>query len=393
MQARIPEAAGGEVLIPILADLGTDHRCHKLAVSLKRLGYRPVVLCDRPLHPPGAAWEGIEIRILTPRSHYQGFLAAFLRFLVRLTPILLATRSRLWIVEDLPPLFWTALLGRLRGARVIYDAREIILETPMIRERRSRRILWGLWHGAGLALVDTLFTVGPTAEAYYRRRYPRKRILQLPNAPFAGKPGMTPPEIGPPVPGQGRLVFQGAMRWGTGLEETLRALAESPGRSLSLFGFGPEADALRAQAASLGLASPGGPPGQGDRARFEGVVPFEALHALLQGFHVGVHMMRPAMPGYDLTLANKIFDYIHAGLPVLLGPTTANRDLLARRRIGVIAASYAEVDILAALEELERDWEGYRAACREARSAWCWEAFEENIAAALEGRPGPGREL
>lgn len=386
----------GEVLVPVMADLGTDHRCHKLALSLRRLGYRPVLLCDRPLHPLGPAWQGIEVRILTPASHYRGFLSAYLRFLLRLVPILSATRSRLWIVEDLPPLFLAALIGKLRGARVVYDAREIILETPMIKDRPLRRFLWGLWHAGGLALVDTLFAVGPTAQAYYRKLYPKKRVLLLPNVPFgaphtapdaaaaAAKPaGIAAPEPDdartPPGPAGTRLVFQGALRWGTGLKELLPALARAPRASLALYGFGPEDAELRAQAASLGLS---------DRVRFEGVVPFESLHGLLRGFHVGVHLMRPANDGYDLTLANKIFDYLHAETPVLLGPTTANKDLVARHRIGVVVASYAAEDILEALETLERDWEVLRSACRAAKAAWRWEAFEPNLRFALEGTPG-----
>jgi glycosyltransferase involved in cell wall biosynthesis len=176
------------------------------------------------------------------------------------------------------------------------------------------------------------------------------------------------------VPGKARLVFQGAMRWGTGLEELLRALARDPGRTLSLFGFGPETDALKALAASLGL---------GDRVRFEGTVPFEDLASRLRDFHIGVHLMKPAMPGYDLTLANKVFDYAHAGLPVLLGPTTANRDLLARKAVGVAVTGYTPAQILAGLAELEKGWEGFRTACLEARRLWCWEAFEGNIEAAL----------
>jgi hypothetical protein len=76
-----------------------------------------------------------------------------------------------------------------------------------------------------------------------------------------------------------------------------------------------------------------------------------------------------------------------------VGPSsTANRDLVARRRIGAVAASDSPEDILAALAELEAGWEGFRRACREAREAWCWEAFEPNISAALEGGPGD-REL
>lgn len=362
-----------------MADLGTDHRCHKLAVSLERLGYRPVLLCDRPLHPLGAAWQGIEVRVLTPSSHYRGFLSTFARFLLRLAPILLTTRSRLWIVEDLPPLFLAALIGRLRGARVVYDAREIILETPMIKDRPLRRFLWGLWHAGGLALVDTMFAVGPTAQAYYRRLYPKKRVLLLPNVPFGAEGPEHADDRRPPGPAGTRLVFQGALRWGTGLKELLPALAKAPRASLTLYGFGPEDEELRAQAASLGLS---------DRVRFEGVVPFESLHGLLRGFHVGVHLMRPANDGYDLTLANKIFDYLHAETPVLLGPTTANKDLIARHRIGVVTASYDPADILRALEALEKDWEAFRAGCRAAQAVWRWEAFEPNLRAALEGTTG-----
>jgi glycosyltransferase involved in cell wall biosynthesis len=380
-----PASDRGEVLLAVLADLGTDHRCFKLASSLKRLGYRPVLLCDRPLHTLGAAWEGMDIRILTPKSHYQGFLPAFLVFLLRLTPILLSTSSRLWISVDLPPLFWVALLGRLRGARVVYDGREIILETPMIRERPLRRLLWGLWHRAGLALADAMWVVGPTAEAWYRERHPGLRLLQLPNVPFGTEGnGEATSAAHAPESGKAALVFQGAMRWGTGLEDLLAALATDPGRGLTLFGFGPETDALKKLASAPGLA---------DRVRFEGTVPFEALHARLTAFHIGVHLMKPALPGYDLTLANKIFDYAHAGLPVLLGPTSANRDLLARKRIGVEVADYSAGSILAAIAELERDWEAFRAACLGAAKEWRWEAFEGNIEAALEGRSGAGRTL
>jgi glycosyltransferase involved in cell wall biosynthesis len=187
-----------------------------------------------------------------------------------------------------------------------------------------------------------------------------------------------------PEAGKAALVFQGAMRWGTGLEDLLAALATDAGRTLSLFGFGPGTEALKTQAATLGIA---------DRVRFEGTVPFEILHARLKVFHVGVHLMKPALPGYDLTLANKIFDYAHAGLPVLLGPTAANRDLLARRRIGVAVADYSPAAILVAIAELEKDWETYRAACLEAAKEWRWEAFEGNIESALEGRSGAGRTL
>lgn len=377
---------GGEVLIPILADLGTDHRCFKIAASLKAKGYRPVILCDRPLNPLGKAWDGLDVRILTGASHYHGFLPAFLIFLIRLTPILLSTRSRFWIVEDVPPLFLAALLGRLRGVKVVYDAREIILETPMVKDRPLRRLLWGLWHDGGMAMVDTLYAVSPSALSYLRMRYPRKRILLLPNVPRASTPAERNRPDGSPTPGTGtrmpptrgsgtRLIYQGALRPGSGLQETLRALARAPRFSLSIYGFGPEEGELRALADSLGLAG---------RVRLHGVVPFESLPRLIAEAHIGLHLLRPTCLSFDLTLSNKVFDYMHGETPMLLGPTSAHRDLVEGNRVGVVAASLGEADILAGLETLEQDWDRFQTACRAAQAEWSWETFEGNLLAPLK---------
>src|SRR5690606_11017529 len=74
-----------QVLLALLTDLSVDHRCHKWARTLRDAGYEPVILCDQPLHPPGAAWDGFEIRILTRPSHQRRFFPAFFGFLWKLT--------------------------------------------------------------------------------------------------------------------------------------------------------------------------------------------------------------------------------------------------------------------------------------------------------------------
>src|SRR5690606_18089809 len=49
-----------EILLAILTDLSVDHRCYKWAQSLRAAGYRPVIYCDKPAHPPGPAWRSEE---------------------------------------------------------------------------------------------------------------------------------------------------------------------------------------------------------------------------------------------------------------------------------------------------------------------------------------------
>ena len=68
---------------------------------------------------------------------------------------------------------------------------------------------------------------------------------------------------------------------------------------------------------------------------------------------------------------------------MLLGPTAANRDLLSRARIGVIAPSLSEEDILAGLDAITAEWENFRMGCRAAAQTWNWTAYEPDLAEML----------
>lgn len=367
-----PSAARPEVLLAILTDLSVDHRCHKWARSLRDAGYAPVIYCDRPLHPLGAAWDGFDVRVLTRESHQQRFFPAFLEFLRRLTPVLWRTRAKVWVSLDAPPFFWLALWGKLLGRTVVYDSHELYLETPLVLNRPSRRVFWALWERGGFALTDRAVTVSPAIVERLREEHPRTRFHLLPNMPIlpSGPSGSAafPPSSAPPLSdGPVRLVFQGGLRIATGLPELFTAMAVRPAlraTTIDVYGGGSEEGALRAAAAPLG-----------SRARFHGSVPFETLPGKMAEAHVGVHLMQPVCGSFALTWANKVFDYAQAGLPVLLSDNPAHRALLAEFPVGVTADSFSPESVGRALEDLLARYETHAAASRAAREQWHWSAF------------------
>jgi glycosyltransferase involved in cell wall biosynthesis len=360
-----------EVLLAILTDLGTDHRCFKLAESLRRLGVRPVIYCDRPSRAPGPAWAGIEIRVLTRESHQRRFLPVFLSFLFHLTPVLWRTRAEVWISLDAPPLFWLALWGKLRRREVVYDSHELFLETPLVLNRPSRRVFWWLWEGGGFALIRKAVTVSPAILERLRRRHPRVDFYLLPNMPFLS-PGV--PGDRPPPSRETRLVFQGGLRTATGLPELFTAMKTLPELRLDVYGAGSESGRLAEAARGAEV---------GERVVFHGAVPFERLPDLLRGAHVGIHLMQPVCGSFALTWANKIFDYVHELLPVLLSDNPAHRELLREFRIGVAVDSFSPGAIARGLEGLLDDYENFAAECRRAREHWHWEACAKGLPAFL----------
>jgi glycosyltransferase involved in cell wall biosynthesis len=379
-----PPARSGapEVLIAILTDLSTDHRCWKWAVSLRDAGYRPVIYCDRPLHPLGDAWADFDVRVITRASHLRGFFPVFFRYLLRLLPVLLTTRARVWVAMDAPPLFWLSFWGRLRGRKVTYDAHELFLETPMVRARASRRLFWKLWEDGGLALAKRCVTVSPGILAKLEARHPKVRFHLLPNMPSGELEAIAPlgarPSEGDPsgtTASPVRIVYQGGLRKASGLPELIAALGSRPGIVLDIYGGGGEEGALREAARAAGIA---------DRVRLHGVVPFEKLQDLMAGAHAGIHLVQPTCESFALTLSNKIFDYTRAGVPVLFSDNPAHRLLLREFPVGVVADAYSPEAVGAALDRLLADRETYAEACRAARARWRWENFFRGVPALLE---------
>jgi glycosyltransferase involved in cell wall biosynthesis len=354
-----------EILFAILTDLGTDHRCFKLAKSLRNLGYKPVIYCDKPVHSLGPAWDGFEVRVLTSESHQRSFFPVFLSFLLRLMPVLWRSPAKIWISLDAPPLFWLAFWGKLRGRTVIYDSHELFLETPLVLNRPSRRIFWRLWENGGFALIRKCITVSPAIVNRLKERHPTVDFHLQPNMPFA-VPELVAERM--PPTNEARLIFQGGLRTATGLPELFVAMQSETRFCLDVYGAGLEEMNLRMKAGELR-----------ERVVFHGAVPFEKLPGLIAQAHVGIHLMQPVCDSFALTWANKIFDYVHALCPVLLSDNLAHRELLKEFRVGVVVDSYSPQDIARGLEELVSDYEHFVSVCRKAREHWHWEAYANRL--------------
>ncbi len=373
--ASPPVADAPEVLLAILTDLSIDHRCYKLAKSLKHQGLRPVIYCDQPLHALGSAWDEFEVRVLTKDSHLRRFMPVFVAYLFRLLPVLLTTRARLWISLDAPPLFWLAFWGKLRGRTVVYDSHELFVETPMVLNRRTRKFFWTAWERGGFALISRAMTVSPAILARLSAVNPRVKFHLLPNMPFSSSPGSENPVMDKPsFPTQNsepvRLVFQGGLRVATGLQELFEALRLRPQYHLEVFGGGPEEAALRAAAQAAGIAG---------RVRFHGSVPFQELAAPMAAAHLGIHLMQPVTGSFALTWANKIFDYAHALTPMLLSDNPAHRALLEEYCVGVVADSFSPEAVGEGLDRLAANYAFHLEECRRAREAWHWEAYAKGL--------------
>jgi glycosyltransferase involved in cell wall biosynthesis len=105
------------------------------------------------------------------------------------------------------------------------------------------------------------------------------------------------------------------------------------------------------------------------------VPPFEVIKAA-SASHVGVILTRPISISYELTVSNKLFECINAGLPVILSDVPEHRYLNEKYKFGIILEEISSECLAEAAIKLKNDFKLYETLKQNAIVAskeLCWE--------------------
>jgi glycosyltransferase involved in cell wall biosynthesis len=131
------------------------------------------------------------------------------------------------------------------------------------------------------------------------------------------------------------------------------------------------------------------PPDRRTRVSFLPTVPPVSLPAAIAAHDIGLALEQAGIPSRDLTITNKILQYLNAGLAIVASDTTGQREVLARGPdAGVIVDSQDTASAAAALDALLADRVALarrqKAARRLAEEVYCWEREAPKLLAAVE---------
>jgi glycosyltransferase involved in cell wall biosynthesis len=140
---------------------------------------------------------------------------------------------------------------------------------------------------------------------------------------------------------------------------------------------GPARDDYRADLAELARKE-----GVADRVEFAGAVPPERLLETIGAASVGLALIQPVCLSYRMSLPNKLFEYVAAGVPVLGSDLPAIGPLVSEHEIGLVAQPDQVADVASKLSEMlePRRNEAFRLATRRAAERLNW-AHESRILA------------
>jgi glycosyltransferase involved in cell wall biosynthesis len=238
-------------------------------------------------------------------------------------------------------------VAREADAKLVYDSHELWLETVNQFFPRDASFPKSLAFRAAIGIsraignreeprladeVDVVITANESYATILRDRFHRQVDVVL-NCP-------EPAELRPSnrireeleLPETDRIVlYQGMMNAGRGLPELVQAARGFPERAqLVMLGGGVLEPALRRAVLETGL---------GDRVKLAGVVPQGQLHEWTASADLGVLVLEPINLSKKLALANKVFQYMAAAIPVLATDLPENRRIIEQCECGWLVSN------------------------------------------------------
>ena len=357
------------MIVSVTNDLVTDQRVHKVCTSLQEFGY-DVLLVGRSL-PASPELSDRSYPCRRMRLFFRRSVLFYAEYNLRLFFLLLFSRAYGFLSNDLDTLPANFLAARLRGKKLYYDSHEYFTEVPELLHRPGIKKVWETLEKLMLPSLTHTYTVSQAvADAYVEKYHIRMQVIR--NFP---RKAMVSRESGIDLKEGGKriLLYQGVVNVDRGLEEAVEAMKYVPDTIFYIAGRGDIDHALREQVRTSGLE---------DRVRFLGAIPFEQLPSVTAQADLGLSIEKMVGLNYTYALPNKLFDYIHAGVPVLVSPLPEIKKVLEQYWIGAFIESHDPRHIAEKINALLNDSEGrsrMKAALKEAREVYCWEKEEEKL--------------
>jgi glycosyltransferase involved in cell wall biosynthesis len=282
--------------------------------------------------------------------------------------------------------------ARLDGRRVafVYDAHEYVPGLPKHASRAPR-------YAAAIESLereyvrdaDRIVTVSPVIAEAIKAHYGLDRMPAVVlNAPVTGAARGAGDSPAPSVrsaagldQGVPLLVYSGGLKRVRGIDIAVQAMEYLPGVHLAIVCVPHSrvtlAGELRAEAERRGVA---------DRVHFLDPVPADEVVAFLASADVGVHPLLGVFPNHEMALPNKLFEYLHAGLAIVVTDLKELGRFVRRHGLGETFRSGDPADLAANVEKVLANPQPYRRAASdpELRAEYSWEHQAEELVAVYD---------
>jgi glycosyltransferase involved in cell wall biosynthesis len=284
-----------KIVFTVTNDLSYDQRMDRICATLVQEGFE-VLLVGRKRRK--------SINLMT-KTYGQKRLFCFfekgklfyLEYNIRLFLYLLGLKFDIVCAIDLDTIAPCYFAGRIKNKKLVYDSHEYYTEVIEVVRRPKIQQFWSRVEAYFVPKYDACYTVSESIAKIYNDTYFSnfKVIRNVSKLENYGMPDKT----------EDYLIYIGAVNEGRGLEQTIKAMQHID-MPLYVCGDGDIFDQMVDLVKTLKLEN---------KVKMLGYVLPDQLKKYTRNAFAGILLLDAISKSYYYSLANKFFDYIHAGIP------------------------------------------------------------------------------
>ncbi len=294
------------------------------------------------------------------RTYYKSGVLFYLEINIRIFIKLLFSKANIICSIDNDTILSCYYASKLTRKKLVFDAHEIFHGVPELINKPFKRKIWKQISARYYPKIDTKYTVNTSLKHIFKCEF--KADFQV----IRNVPPLLEKERSLPLVSNKTIVYLGVLNKGRGIELAINSLVTLTDYNLKLIGDGDVSADLKALTQELNLES---------RVEFLGYLNPTEIHKELELSSIGLNMLIPESENYKLSLANKFFDYMHAGLPSVNMNFPEYLNINSKYEVSLLVNNYTTTDLIQALRFLEIDtnYKRLQKSCLLARQVFNWE--------------------
>jgi glycosyltransferase involved in cell wall biosynthesis len=353
------------IYLAVTNDLVTDNRVHKVATTLLKSGASVTLIgCIKTKNTPvlNRSYNTKRFKLIFKRGPYF-----YLEYNIRLFLFLLFHRFDIIVANDLDTLLGSFLASKLKSKKIVYDSHEYFTEVPELYNRNIPKRVWTILERIILPRIKYAYTVSESIAITYNKLYhlDLKIVRNVPN--FRNKEET---QINNTTK---QILYQGSLNIGRGLEQMIDAMDFIENCELVIIGDGDITNQLKERIQSKNL---------NHKVTLKGRIPFENLMKETLKADLGIALEENLGLNYYYALPNKLFDYIQAGVPVLVSPFPEMQKIVNKYEIGTVYDHKSPQELAKTINEifeLKNRYQKWKDNTDNAAQELCWENEEKML--------------
>lgn len=360
-----------KIIASVINNYEGDQRVQKVCNSLQKFGFDVEVIATdlRGKHKTKFPYK-VNVLHMIFKKGMQMYVDFNLNLFIKLMQI--SKKGDILLANDLDALIPNYLVSKIKGLDLVFDSHEIFSEVPTLHNKKFKKKIWKKLEKSMVPKIKHFYTVSNGYADWFENEYKiRPEVIR--NVPVV-KPNsdieitVKLPEI---ISGEKVILYQGDINFSRGIDKMIQAMQYVENAKLWIIGNGPKKAEFEKLNQELNLTQ---------KVKFIGSVSPAQLKLITPKADLGLSLEEDYGISYRYALPNKIFDYTHAGIPILATNLPEIKNTVEQFGIGKIIKNHNPTHLAELIQEMLNEGKTpYSENLKKAAEVFNWEIEEKKL--------------